>query len=69
MFFCFCFYLQFGMAEVIYLPVLEFLGLSIVPVLDRTVVAGNTAVDLCLLPADWTGKMLANQVPWLLQME
>ena len=54
------------MADIIVGAVLVLLGLSFIPVLDRTVVSGYPAVYLCLLPADRTGKMLANQVPMAL---
>ena len=54
------------MADIIIGTVLVLLGLSFIPVLDRTVVARNPAVYLCLLPADRTGEMLSDQVPMAL---
>ena len=50
------------MADVVHLSFLILLGLSIVPVLDRTVVAGDPAVNLCLFPAYGAGEVFTVQV-------
>ena len=54
--------LQHGRSDIINLAVLVLLALAVVPVLDRTVVAGDTAVNLGLLAALRTGEMLTGNI-------
>ena len=54
--------LQSGMSDVIKRTVLVFLGFSVIPVLHRTVISGNTAVDLSLLSAFRAGKMFSAEI-------
>ena len=51
-----------GAAHVIDLAVLELLGLAVVPVLHRTIVAGNAGIDLGLLAAVGAAILLAGQI-------
>ena len=51
-----------GLAYVVLFALLELLGLAGVPVLDRPVVAGNTAVDLGGFTAFGAGELLAVDV-------
>ena len=53
---------QLGTVDVVVGAVLVLLGLSLVPVLHRTVVSRNPAVNLRLGSADRAGEMLAGQV-------
>ena len=52
-------FFQGRMHNVIKGSVFIFLSLSVIPVLDRTVIACNTAVYLSLFAAFRTGKVLA----------
>ena len=54
------------MADVVDHSVLVLLGLAVVPVLDRTIVAGDAAVDLSLVAADRAGELLAGQIAVIL---
>ena len=53
---------QLGAFDVVNLTILVFLRLTVVPVLDRTVVTGDTAVNLGLFAALGAYKLLAYQV-------
>ena len=57
---------QLGMGNIIEGTVLVLLGLTIVPVLYRTVISCDTAVNLSLLSTFRAGKMLAADVAVLL---
>ena len=57
---------QLGMGNIIEGTVLVLLGLTIVPVLYRTVISRDTAVDLSLLAAFRTGKVLTAQIAMFL---
>ena len=57
---------QLGMGNIIESTVLVLLGLTIIPVLYRTVVSGDTAVNLSLLSTFRAGEMLAADVAVLL---
>ena len=59
-------FLQLGMGNIIESTVLVLLGLTIIPVLYRTVVSGDTAVNLGLLSTFRAGEMLAADVAMLL---
>ena len=50
------------MDDIIYSSVLVLLAFSVVPVLDRTVISRDTAVNLCLFSADRTCKVLAGEI-------
>lgn len=52
--------LQLGMSDIIERTVLIFLCLSVIPVLYRTIISRNTAVDISLLPCIRTGKAHAD---------
>ena len=51
-----------GIAIDVSLSHLEFLRLACVPVLNRTVIAGDAGVDFGLLAADWALPLLAGEV-------
>ena len=53
------------MGSIIKGAVFVFLCFSVVPVLNRTVIAGNTAVNLCLFAAFRAGKMLTADISML----
>ena len=57
---------QLGMGNIIEGTVLVLLGLTIVPVLYRTVISCDTAVNLSLLSTFRAGEMLAADVAVLL---
>ena len=58
--------LQNGSANIVNQTILELLALAVVPVLNRTVITGNTAVDLGLLAALRTGVCLTTKdLPYL----
>ena len=57
---------QMGMGNIIEGTVLVLLGLTIVPVLYRTVISCDTAVNLSLLSTFRAGEMLAADVAMLL---
>ena len=57
---------QLGMGNIIEGTVLILLGLTIVPVLYRTVISCDTAVNLSLLSTFRAGEMLAADVAMLL---
>ena len=59
-------FFQLGMGNIIESTVLVLLGLTIIPVLYRTVVSGDTAVNLGLLSTFRAGEMLAADVAMLL---
>ena len=50
------------MGQVVHLPVFELLGLAVVPVLHRAVVAGDAAVYLGGLAADGAGELFPGEV-------
>ena len=60
------YFFQLGMGNIIEGTVLVLLCLAIVPVLYRTVVSGDTAVNLGLLSTFRAGEMLAADVAMLL---
>ena len=60
------FVLQDGGSDVILLALLILLSFACVPVLHRTVVAGDTAVNFSALTALGTGKLLAGEVAVIL---
>ena len=53
---------RFGVNDIINGSVFVLLAFSVVPVLDRTVISRDTAVNLCLFSADRTGKVLAGEI-------
>ena len=56
---CLCFlFLHHGMFNVVLFPILKLLNLPVVPVLYRTVISGDPAVDLCLSAAMRAGVLL-----------
>ena len=57
---------QLGMGNIIEGTVLVLLGLTIVPVLYRTVISCDTTVNLSLLSTFRAGEMLAADVAMLL---
>ena len=57
--------LQYRSGDVVGGTVLVFLRLALVPVLYRSVVAGDTAVDLSALSADRADAVFADQIAML----
>ena len=57
---------QLGMGNIIEGTILVLLGLTIIPVLYRTVISRDTAVNLSLLSTFRAGEMLAADVAVLL---
>ena len=55
--------LELAGCNLIGLTIRKLLGLAVVPVLHSTVVAGNTAEDLSLLPTVRAHSLLAIQIP------
>ena len=51
-------FLKFGVKHIIQCTVLVLLRFSIIPVLYRTVISGNSTVNLCFLSTFRTGKVL-----------
>ena len=51
--------MQHRILQVVNLSLLELLGLTIIPVLHRTIISCDTAVDLCLRAAVWAGVLFA----------
>ena len=56
------YFLQAGIVDIVELPVLVLLGLSVIPVLYRTVVTGDPAVNLGLLAAFRAGEVLSGDI-------
>ena len=56
------FWFKDGGFKIVNLTIFKFLGFSFVPVLDWTVVAGNTAVDFRFTAADRTGILFAADI-------
>lgn len=60
---------QLRRADVIRSAVLEFLCLAVVPVLHGPVIAGDAAVDLGFFSANGADRLLAREIPVVLQTE